>query len=176
MVKLLSQLHLFLFWVPHFWVVPKRENYKHTVCCIEFKYCSKKIIILFAWSKLPPSFVMKIGWEGELRYTCLSHTFFVCLPYDVVCISDCDSAGSLAWRTCRWCRECLACLLQLLLWCGHAIRVGNGCGWKLTVPFLGGRGRETGQCSERGQLEGGPWLQKGRADLQLSALGPHRLN
>lgn len=40
----------------------------------------------------------------------------------------------------------------------------------LTACCLGGRGRETGQCGERGQLEGDPRLEKGRADLQLSAL------
>lgn len=64
----------------------------------------------------------------------------------------------------------ISCYFFSLLWCGRAIRVGNRCGGKLTVPFLVGRRRETGQCGERGQLEGGPRLEKERADLQLPAL------
>lgn len=49
-------------------------------------------------------------------------------------------------------------------------QVGNRCCWKLPGFCLGGRGRETGWCSERGQLEDGVRLDEGRADLQLSAL------
>lgn len=45
----------------------------------------------------------------------------------------------------------------------------TGCG-QFAVPFLGRGGRETGQCSEKGEVESGPRLEEGRAGLQFSAL------
>lgn len=58
---------------------------------------------------------------------------------------------------------------------GRCLSIGDtqvpmtGCG-QFAVPFLGRGGRETGQCSEKGEVESGPRLEKGRAGLQFSAL------